>query len=210
MEGRGLIYRIGLLSDSSNISKLDYICFAKDEDEDGETEIHNSIKHSYTTYIVAMSDGSIIGDIGFSSGDSKSTITTLCVHPDFRKGGVAQKLLALAEAYMEASHHASCIKLQVRVQNYGAIHLYEKSGYHIVKILDEYYDSMDGYLMIKTSPSVLLGYITKSSRNCQLNCSDAKCMYKSITYKVDTAKSCIICDKVGKDSSHDIINLAEG
>ena len=104
----------------------------------------------------------IIGDIAFTGSNGESIITSLCVHPHYRKKGIAQHLMILGEAYLEFAHNSRIIKLQVRVNNYGAITIYEKGGDHITKLLKEYYGDSDGYLMMKTSPSILLSDVIEA------------------------------------------------
>jgi ribosomal protein S18 acetylase RimI-like enzyme len=201
-----ILYRLGLVSDVNGIHNVDAICFGKQAYS--EQYIHSLMAHPDMTFIVATHHGAIIGNIGFFSNSiKKSLISCLGVHPDFRKRGIANSLMALAEASIEAKHCARCIKLQVRINNYGAIHLYEKRGYHIVKVLKKYYTTIDAYMMVKASPTVLANYVTKKSSRRECKCTEPDCKYSAISYSLDADKKMLICTKHGESVLQEVINL---
>jgi ribosomal-protein-alanine N-acetyltransferase len=86
--------------------------------------------------------------VGFVAADRRSDhagIVTLGVHPDWRRRGIATKLMQACEAQTGAL----CFRLQVRRDNIGAIHMYRELGYRIVRELPNYYRGTGGYLMEK-------------------------------------------------------------
>ena len=65
-------------------------------------------------------------------------VATIAVHPDYRRYGIARRLLAhtLIDAY-----HAGAVKsfLEVRKGNVAAITMYDRFGYHEAGIRRKYY-----------------------------------------------------------------------
>jgi ribosomal protein S18 acetylase RimI-like enzyme len=206
MNGSEITYRKAVLSDCKDISILDGICF--EEDAESEREIYDAIILPEISYIVALQHGHIVGYIGYKCKDANSTIVNLAVHPDYRKQRMSNKLIALAEADMETNHMATSISLHSRVDNMAAIHIYEKLGYHIVKVLNKHYNSKDdAYLMIKTSLSNLLKLVTLESSASQLVCNDPRGKYSSISYAFDALKNVLTCAKKGLCNELEIIDL---
>ena len=74
-------------------------------------------------------------------------ITMLCVHPEFRKQGIAKKLIQL---HQEKHKDENIICLHTRKTN-NAYNLYLQMGYeHIATIKDKYFlPTEDSYFMIK-------------------------------------------------------------
>jgi len=89
--------------------------------------------------------------IAFIAGDIRRStqtgwIATVCVHPDYRRKGLANELLGLCEMAMKMPR----IRLTVRESNTAAIELYRKRGYEQVGRWEKYYkDSEDGIVMEK-------------------------------------------------------------
>jgi peptide alpha-N-acetyltransferase len=76
-------------------------------------------------------------------------ITSLAVRRDYRKMGIATKLMKLAHERMKESFGAVYCSLHVRYTNRAAIHLYtETLGYKVAEIEKGYYaDGEDAYSM---------------------------------------------------------------
>jgi ribosomal protein S18 acetylase RimI-like enzyme len=96
----------------------------------------------------AVVDGRMVG---FIAGDPRRTegmawIATLGVLPEYRRQGIARALLLECEKRLSASR----LRLCVRLDNTGAIRLYEQEGYQRVGIWTKYYnDSGDALVMEK-------------------------------------------------------------
>ncbi len=71
-------------------------------------------------------------------------IDYIFVLAEYRKQGIACKLLD----YLFWKYNYSC-SLEVRCDNVSAINLYKKYGFKIVSIRKNYYENIDGYLMIR-------------------------------------------------------------
>ena len=91
-------------------------------------------------FIIAESEGEIIG---YASAFLPSTggvadLMTIAVHPDFRRQGIAQHLIAQLENWA-AELGADSMMLEVDINNENAIALYTKLGYQKLNIRKNYY-----------------------------------------------------------------------
>ena len=77
---------------------------------------------------VAEADGRIIGMIVVWLIVAEAHVATLATHPDFRRQGIAKKLLSHALQYL-SSEGAQSSFLEVRASNTAAQEMYRKFGY---------------------------------------------------------------------------------
>ena len=91
-------------------------------------------------YIVAESDGQIIGYAGilFVSAGMEADILTLAVIPEFRRKGLGRAMLHDLMAWARGKG-ANAFMLEVRVKNDDAIGLYESEGFSKVGHRNNYY-----------------------------------------------------------------------
>jgi ribosomal-protein-alanine acetyltransferase len=75
-------------------------------------------------------------------------IITLNVAPNYRKKGVATKLLAEVESFLKQRGVSEC-RLEVREDNHAAIKLYNKLGYRTIGKLERYYGKKHGFYLKK-------------------------------------------------------------
>lgn len=97
-------------------------------------------------------DQRVIGMLGLWLIVDEAHIGTLAVHPDFRRGGIAQKLLitSLLAACQEGAGRAY---LEVRRGNLAAKALYSKFGFKITGIRPRYYsDTGEDAMMMTLDP----------------------------------------------------------
>ena len=80
---------------------------------------------------------------------SHGHITSISVLRDYRKLGIATKLMRACHHAMKTVHRAAYVSLHVRVTNRAAITLYrDVLGYEITSVANEYYaDKEDAYDM---------------------------------------------------------------
>ncbi len=115
--------------------------------------------HAPRTFLVAESDGQIIGYImcrierGISSFSrlpvKKGHVVSIAVRPEYRHQGVGSALVNSGIKGM-LEYGASEAFLEVRKTNNDAISVYEKLGFTIKRVLRGYYrDGEDAYLMVK-------------------------------------------------------------
>ena len=127
------VLQISLLSFPHSWSKSSY-----------EKELQNSL----AKYFVAEIDGKVVGFVVTWIIVDESHITTVAVHPDFRKNGIASKLIEDMILYCK-EHGCIAYTLEVRAGNTPAISLYEKHGFKQDGIRQGYYqdNNEDAILM---------------------------------------------------------------
>ncbi len=101
-------------------------------------------------YLVACLEKKVIGYIGAWIIINEVHITTLAVHSERRRQGVASRLIG---ALMEITgpRGASCLTLEVRPSNSSAISFYEKCGFQVLGCRKHYYVDEDALIMTKTN-----------------------------------------------------------
>ena len=77
-------------------------------------------------------------------------VTTLDVHPDHRRLGIAATLMREGEARASAKH-AAALCLHVSTANFGAVRFYERLGFCRHSHLPDFYgDGLDSYIYSKS------------------------------------------------------------
>lgn len=100
----------------------------------------------FVTLIGYYIDDNIVGFIDYSLIYDKIEINYIFVDEKYRKKGIAFKLFNyLFNEYSDIKN----ITLEVRKDNYAAINLYHKLGFIDVAIRNNYYNGIDGILMVK-------------------------------------------------------------
>jgi ribosomal-protein-alanine N-acetyltransferase len=132
--------------DLNDLRHIERLCFPKDMwplwDLIGILTLPNVLRRK------AELEGRMVGFIGVDlrRAQRQAWIATICVHPDYRRMGIASALLA----YCEDQTTMPDIRLSVRSSNLPAIHLYRKFGYHNIEIWPAYYqDGEDALVMRK-------------------------------------------------------------
>ncbi len=135
-----------LPGDLSEIMKIENEAFPNPW---AKTTFTDHLRHpEFANYIVAVSDGHIAGYAGLFFGDGQGQITNLAVHRDWRRQGVASRLLL--ELFNFCSRESVMgLSLEVRVSNDDAQTLYEKFGFTKVGVRKDYYQEIgeDAYMM---------------------------------------------------------------
>lgn len=128
------------------IKKIDDLCFESPWSlKSFESELSNPL----AVYFVALLDKQVIGYCGYWWVFDEGQITNIAVHPDYRKKGIASKLIDEMVKKCSVTDVYS-LTLEVRVSNLSAISLYEKYGFKRVGLRPKYYDNKeDAVLMTK-------------------------------------------------------------
>jgi ribosomal-protein-alanine N-acetyltransferase len=134
------------LADLGELRKLEQLCFARDAwplfDLLGVLTFPGIVR------LKAVVDERMAG---FAAGERKPEegrgwVTTIGVHPDYRRSGIGKALLAA----IEQGIHMERIRLCVRKNNLPAIRMYEQTGYFHVGVWHAYYvDGEDALVMEK-------------------------------------------------------------
>jgi len=89
---------------------------------------HEIAGNDFAYYIVAISGNTVAGYAGMWVIPDEGHITTLAVHPSFRRAGIGSCLL---KELINEAERRGCVKmtLEVRPSNFSALRLYEKTGF---------------------------------------------------------------------------------
>lgn len=119
----------------SQVAELEKICFS---DPWSEKSVASELTNPLSLWLVAVEDDRVAGYVGSQSVMGESDMMNVAVHPDFRRQGVAEKLvLELVAALARRDNH--CLTLEVRASNAPAISLYEKLGFAQIGLRKNYY-----------------------------------------------------------------------
>lgn len=118
-----------------------------------KTSFEEELKNLLASYFVAKIAGQVVGYIGTWMVVDECHIMNVAVHPQFRRKGIAGKLVQHVLRYCN-EHGISYILLEVRLHNFAAQNLYEKYGFRVDGVRKAYYKNPDGsyedaLLMIK-------------------------------------------------------------
>ena len=98
----------------------------------------NDISNKNAYYVLAVFNGKVIGYCGLYKVLDEADITNIAVHPEFRRQGLAGRILENIIKYCELNK-ISKITLEVRKSNINAINLYTKKGFIVVGERKNYY-----------------------------------------------------------------------
>ncbi|MDN5107502.1 GNAT family N-acetyltransferase [Aliarcobacter butzleri] len=90
-------------------------------------------------------DEKIVGYILWLERKNYFRLYSLAIDINFQGLGIASKLFEYSFEKLRNKNFS----LEVKTKNIKAIKLYEKYGFKIKKVLKDYYEDSDGYLMIK-------------------------------------------------------------
>ena len=125
------------------LSKLEKLCFSVPWTE---SMFLGELENAYASYQVILFEGSPVAYMGLWQVADEGHITNVAVHPDHRKKGLAQRLIAYFCEY--AKTHGLCLlTLEVRERNEDAIRLYEKAGFVPVGRRARYYEGKEDALL---------------------------------------------------------------
>jgi ribosomal-protein-alanine N-acetyltransferase len=104
-------------------------------------------------YLVARSDGQVVGFAGIWMMVDEAHITTFGVHPDHRRQGIGRRLLLhLAEVALELG--SVRLTLEVRVSNAPAQELYRSFGFQVAGRRIAYYSDDGEDALVMTTPEL--------------------------------------------------------
>ena len=117
------------------IAELEKLCFS---DPWSEKSIETELSCRLSVWLVALEGEQVVGYVGSQTVIDESDMMNIAVHPDFRRRGIAEALVAELEAALR-QRGSRALTLEVRDSNAPAIALYEKLGFAQVGLRKNYY-----------------------------------------------------------------------
>lgn len=132
------------------IMEIERLCFRTPWHENA---FYNELYHQPACYLVAKVGGKVVGYGGMWVIMDEAHITTLAVHPHFRRQHIGEKLLLalLEQAIARRARHAT---LEVRESNLAAQRLYTKYGFYTVAVRKGYYADTGENALIMWTPDM--------------------------------------------------------
>lgn len=117
------------------IAALEKICFS---DPWSENSVRSELDNSLSLWLVAESDGRVVGYIGSQSVLGESDMMNVAVAPEARRQGIAKALVTELVRLLDEQGNYQ-LTLEVRASNDGAQRLYEQLGFQEVGRRKNYY-----------------------------------------------------------------------
>lgn len=133
------IQRLGV-ERAEEIMAFDKLCFPTDFWK--EDDWRDLLSDERAFYYALLDDGALAGDVFLYNWQGENDyikIMNLAVHPDYRRQGLAQKLLAKAAEEMERTDMKRCCG-ETRASNAAMQKVFEACGYQLNRIEENYYE----------------------------------------------------------------------
>lgn len=145
--------RVGTPDDVGLMFELDLLCFDVPFRFDLRS-MRQYATHPDALVLIAEANGAMHGFVIINPSRRRALrsayVTTLDVHPEFRRQGIASALLAEAECRAAASG-ATSMQLHVFDGNLAAIRFYEAAGYEQALFTEDFYSpGLNAWLLIKS------------------------------------------------------------
>ena len=145
--------RDGTADDIGAMYGLDLLCF-DDPFRFDLGSMRRYATHPKAIVVVAEVDGGMCGFIVVNPGRRQALraayVTTLDVHPEYRRQVIARSLLVEAERRAAATG-AVAMQLHVFAGNLGAIQFYAAAGYEQILLTPDFYaPGLDAWLLAKS------------------------------------------------------------
>jgi ribosomal-protein-alanine N-acetyltransferase len=149
---RPTTYEIRPLIDKhlDDVWKLNQRCFKSGENYSKATFNYLLSQPNTLSYRATTPERRMVGFIFVGVESGTAHLTTIGVAPEYRRRGIALKLLNHLETSLR-QREIGTICLEVRVNNLSAQNLYRQNDYAIMQRLHKYYtNGEDGFLMVKS------------------------------------------------------------
>ena len=117
------------------IAQLEKLCFS---DPWSENSIASELNSRLSDWLVVTEGEQVVAYVGSQTVIDSSDMMNIAVHPDFRRRGIAEMLVAALEEQLR-QRGSKMLLLEVRDSNVPAIALYEKLGFHQAGLRKNYY-----------------------------------------------------------------------
>ena len=119
----------------AQVAALEKLCFC---DPWSENSIASELCNSLSMWLVAETDGIVVGYVGSQTVMDETDMMNIAVHPECRRqGGAAALVNALIASLKDAGSHS--LTLEVRASNAPARALYDMLGFQQVGLRRNYY-----------------------------------------------------------------------
>lgn len=117
------------------IEELERCCFS---DPWSRAMLEPELSNPLSLWLVAVCDGQVVGYVGSQSVLDGADMMNIAVHPQYRKQGIAQRLILELISLLQ-DRGVKSLALEVRASNKPAICLYQKLGFVQVGCRRGYY-----------------------------------------------------------------------
>lgn len=129
-----LMIRQAILSDITVLCELDSACFFTDQSS-VVTRLNYLLKDNNYVLLVACHDNNIIGKAHIRWENEIALLSDIAIFPDQQNRGFGSELLAFCINF-SLSNGRTQLALDVETNNQGALNLYKKNGFNVVKSYD--------------------------------------------------------------------------
>ena len=123
--------------DLPEVAEIERQCFSKPWTEE---ELEKCFGLENYRFFVSETASGAVGYVGIAKCADEGDVITLAVLPEYRRQGMALKLMETVLGYAEREG-VNCLFLEVRVSNIPARTLYEKLGFRTVGLRPDYYEA---------------------------------------------------------------------
>ena len=117
------------------IAELEKLCFSMPW---SENSIASELENALSYWLVAVDGDKVAGYVGSQSVLGETDMMNIAVHPDYRRQGIARKLIDALIEGLKARGSRS-LMLEVRASNEPAKALYADMGFQKIGIRPRYY-----------------------------------------------------------------------
>ena len=117
------------------VAELEKRCFS---DPWSVNSISSELTNQLSLWVVAMDGERLVGYVGSQSVLGWADMMNIAVDPDYRRLGIGRRLVEELEARLK-ENKVTCLTLEVRASNEGAIALYDQLGFVSVGRRPNYY-----------------------------------------------------------------------
>ena len=119
----------------SQVAELEKLCFS---DPWSENSIASELENALSYWLVAVDGDKVAGYVGSQSVLGETDMMNIAVHPDYRRQGIARKLIDALIEGLKARGSRS-LMLEVRASNEPAKALYAQLGFQQIGLRPRYY-----------------------------------------------------------------------
>ncbi|QZP19064.1 GNAT family N-acetyltransferase [Pseudomonas sp. DR208] len=134
-----LCFRVATSNDVSELVALEQRCFSSDRLS--SRSFQWMVSRAHGQLLVAENDRQLLGYalVLFRRGACSARLYSIAIAEHARGIGLGKQLLNGVEAIAVAQGY-TCIRLEVRTDNPGALNLYERNGYRRFALINDYYE----------------------------------------------------------------------